>query len=299
MSSNFPPVKSFNYSVLNMTTSTVLQPESYNYIYSKITAPANLTLPALTYMVDGSPILVSNPTAFTLTVLLADGVTTLATVAAGQTVELYADKQSSPNAWRITSGPESITAGVSGPGSSTNNAVALWNGTTGQVLKNSVILVDGSNNITGAASITLATTGGTPSALNYYEEFPLTGNTFSGAFTAPQACVIAITRVGRDVRILVPDVKGAAAAAVATATVAIPARFLPPTASAGSAGYITGGLFVQNGATTATNGQVAGQWTLNTTTGILVIGASSATGPAAFGAANNNGWNMFSVGWSV
>jgi hypothetical protein len=188
---------------------------------------------------------------------------------------------------------------VSGPGSSTSTAIVRWNGTTGLVLQNSGVLIDGSNNITGVNSITLATTGGTPTALNYYEEFPLTGNTFSGAFTAPQACVIAITRVGREVRLLIPAVNSAAAVAVATSTVAIPARFLPPTGSAGGAGYITGSLFVQNSATTATNGQAAGQWTLNTTTGIVVIGVTSVTGPAAFTGTNNNGWFLNSVGWSI
>lgn len=297
MASSLVP-KPLNYLTLRITASYVLQANSQNVIYAGIAAPANLTLPSLTSVIDGFPLIIINPSAFTLTVLLADGVTTFATVLAGQTTTILADKQTGP-AWRVELGPVSSTAIVSGPASSTNNALVLWNGTTGQVVKNSTVILDGTNNLTGLASTTLATTGGTATPLSYYEEFPLTGNTFSGAFTVAQPCVLAVTRVGRDVKVLVPDVKGVGAAAVATATVAIPARFLPPTASAGAAGYLTGSTYVQNGATTDTNGQAVGQWTLNTTTGILVIGVTSATGPAAFGAVNNNGWNMFSIGWSA
>ena len=46
---------------------------------------------------------------------------------------------------------------VIGPGSSTNNAIAKWNGTTGTLLSNTDVLIDGSNNITGVS--TLTTTG--------------------------------------------------------------------------------------------------------------------------------------------
>lgn len=46
---------------------------------------------------------------------------------------------------------------VDGPGSSTNNAIAKWNGTTGTLLSNTGVLIDGSNNITGVS--TLTTTG--------------------------------------------------------------------------------------------------------------------------------------------
>lgn len=45
------------------------------------------------------------------------------------------------------------TGTVNGPGSSTNNAIAKWNGTTGTVLANSGIIIDGSNNITGANTL--------------------------------------------------------------------------------------------------------------------------------------------------
>lgn len=43
-------------------------------------------------------------------------------------------------------------ATVDGPGSSTNNAIAKWNGTTGTLLSDSGVLIDSTNNITGINS---------------------------------------------------------------------------------------------------------------------------------------------------
>lgn len=42
---------------------------------------------------------------------------------------------------------------VSGPGSSTDTAIVRWNSTSGTALLNSGVLIDGSNNITGAATL--------------------------------------------------------------------------------------------------------------------------------------------------
>lgn len=61
---------------------------------------------------------------------------------------------------------------VNGPVASTNNAVALWDGTDGELLKNSSIIVDGSSNITGPNNITA---GGTIAGVN---------GTFSSNITA-------------------------------------------------------------------------------------------------------------------
>lgn len=44
---------------------------------------------------------------------------------------------------------------VSGPGSSTDNAIARFNGTDGKTIRNSAVLIDDSANITGATSISL------------------------------------------------------------------------------------------------------------------------------------------------
>jgi len=49
--------------------------------------------------------------------------------------------------------PQGTTAGtVIGPGSSTDNAVARFNGTTGESVQNSGVIIDDSNNMTGIAS---------------------------------------------------------------------------------------------------------------------------------------------------
>jgi hypothetical protein len=48
---------------------------------------------------------------------------------------------------------------VRGPGSSTDNAVARWDGTSGQFLNNSGVIIDDSNNVSGIVNLT--TTGST------------------------------------------------------------------------------------------------------------------------------------------
>jgi len=49
---------------------------------------------------------------------------------------------------------------VVGPASATDTAIAKYNGTTGKIIQNSGLLVDASNNVSGFASLTLATAGG-------------------------------------------------------------------------------------------------------------------------------------------
>jgi hypothetical protein len=296
--SNFQPSKPINFSPIKITTNFSLVAETYNVVYAAIAAPSTLTLPSLTGVIDGCPVIVLNTGSATLTVNLSNN-TLFASVLAGQLLIFLADKQAVPSTWDIILGPSSSTQLVAGPTTTTVGDIATWNNTTGTLLKDSSVNISGGGAITGAASITLATTGGTPTALNYYEEVALTGNTFTGAFSVAQACVPQITRVGRDVTLLMPSVSAAAAAAVATSTVAIPARFLPAAGNTGGFGYLTQAMIAQQSATTATNGQTAGQVTVNATTGIIVIGVTSATGPAAFTGTNNNGWPEFAMRWSV
>lgn len=47
-----------------------------------------------------------------------------------------------------------ITGTVIGPASSTANAIARFNGTTGGVLKNSGVIIDDTNNVTGVVALT-------------------------------------------------------------------------------------------------------------------------------------------------
>lgn len=52
------------------------------------------------------------------------------------------------------SGSGGGTGDVVGPGSSTDNAVARFDGTTGKLIQNSVVIVDDSGNTTGVAALT-------------------------------------------------------------------------------------------------------------------------------------------------
>lgn len=65
--------------------------------------------------------------------------------------------------WSGTAWAPSAAGGdVLGPASSTNNAVALYNGTTGKVIKNSTVTIDGSGNIVTAGTLNVGNvTGGT------------------------------------------------------------------------------------------------------------------------------------------
>ena len=49
-----------------------------------------------------------------------------------------------------------MDAAVRGPGSSTDNAVARWDGTTGQFLNNSGVIIDDSNNVSGVNNLDLS-----------------------------------------------------------------------------------------------------------------------------------------------
>ena len=53
------------------------------------------------------------------------------------------------------------TPGLTGPVSSTPNAIALWNGTTGAILKDSSITIDGTSNVSGVAQLNALTINST------------------------------------------------------------------------------------------------------------------------------------------
>lgn len=73
----------------------------------------------------------------------------------------------------VTESIATSAGNVSGPAVSTNNAVPRWNGATGKLLFDSSVLIDGSDNISGAASFT------TPGALS--------GGSVAGAMVALKA----------------------------------------------------------------------------------------------------------------
>lgn len=49
-----------------------------------------------------------------------------------------------------------LISGVTGPGSSTDNAIARWDGTGGDTLQDSSVLIDDSDNITGVVDLTMS-----------------------------------------------------------------------------------------------------------------------------------------------
>ncbi len=61
------------------------------------------------------------------------------------------------NEWTLS--PIGSGGSVTGPGSSTSTAIVRWNGIGGTSLLNSGVLIDGSNNITGANSLQVANSG--------------------------------------------------------------------------------------------------------------------------------------------
>ena len=56
---------------------------------------------------------------------------------------------------RITAAANGSAGTITGPGSSTDNAIVRWNGTGGSAIQNSNVIIDDSDNITGAASFSI------------------------------------------------------------------------------------------------------------------------------------------------
>jgi hypothetical protein len=158
MTNPFLPLttKPFNYLATSIATNFTLPSNSYNVIYSQPTVTSTLTLPELEDVIDGFPIIIRNFGPANLEVVDSDA-SPIGTMPSGTTFIIAADKQDTPISWRSILSPVSGSNNVSGPGLSTNNAIALWNGTTGVVLKNSVVIVDASGNISGVG--TLLTSG--------------------------------------------------------------------------------------------------------------------------------------------
>jgi hypothetical protein len=295
--SSFVP-KTFNYCTEAITGDVTLTANTYNVILgSALAAPANVTLPLISRMLNGSPLIVLNNGSFTITVYKNDGITVLVTVLAGQTASLLADLSNAAD-WIVQSAPASSTDVVSGPLSSTDTALARWNGTSGQILENSVVTLDGAGALSGVSGLTLATTGGTPTQLNYYEEYTLSGNTFGGGVTVAQPCDVRISRVGDVVTALFPSISGTGAAGLFTSSLSVPARFLP-VSGGGAYGYYKSPVIVQNNSLTATAGQTSGELQINLTTGIITVGLSSASGAAVMTAGNSAGWAAFSLNWRL
>lgn len=66
------------------------------------------------------------------------------------TVWVCVDATTSSAVWHQT---DASGSGVAGPGASTDTAVALWNGTGGDTIKNSTVTIDGSGNIATSGTV--------------------------------------------------------------------------------------------------------------------------------------------------
>lgn len=142
-----------NFSPVLIGGDFAMGPNIYNVVYAVIAAPSTLTLPSIATVINGFPVFVKNFGPATLTVVTADLVDTY-TLPDDTTLMLIAD--SDLDTWRPVLGPIKSTASpVSGPGVSTDNAIALWSGTTGDTLKNSNLTVIGNslNTVSGSLRI--------------------------------------------------------------------------------------------------------------------------------------------------
>jgi hypothetical protein len=168
------------------------------------------------------------------------------------------------------------------------------NAATASATNNTLALRDGSGacnfEALSASSITLATTGGTATALNYYEEATLSA-TVSGLWGTPKSFDIPLTRIGRTVFMTLntswyTDVDTSQTVEITS----IPSRFLPTSNKYGLLQIVDQGVFA------------TGSWLLDveTTPGspIFRISANNDGGWFTTGA-SNTGWVGATPTWCV
>lgn len=164
---NLPLIpKPFNYYAKSITGDYTLTPNSNNVIYAEPSSTSTVTLPDLDDVIDGFCVIIRNFGPADLNVNAAD-TTFIANMLSGSTYLIIADKQSILPEWKSVLGPIGGGSGsgfVAGPGLSTNNAIPLWNGTSGSLIKNSIVVVDSLGNMSGVG--TLTTTGAAQHAGN-------------------------------------------------------------------------------------------------------------------------------------
>jgi hypothetical protein len=146
--------KPINFSPITITESSIIQPNVYNTIYVQSLAGIIITLPNLSGpILDGFPYLIKNFSAFTTTINNSAG-GLITNLLAGSSIILIVDKEN--NEWRDFLGPIGGSAGspVNGPGTSVNNAIVTWNGTSGSLLaSSSPIIADASGNLSSILTL--------------------------------------------------------------------------------------------------------------------------------------------------
>jgi hypothetical protein len=105
----------------------------------------------------------------------------------------------------------STIGNVVGPGSSTNTAIAIFNGTTGMLIENSTATINGSGNVSAASMIVGSNTTTTgiqfqnnisgygPATLNAYSTLSVGGQLFSGIWAGNVSIALSISRIGNTV----------------------------------------------------------------------------------------------------
>ena len=99
-------------------------------------------------------------------------------------------------------------------------------------------------NLYVGSSLYLPTSGGTPSALNYYEEYSMT-TTFQGLWAINQTGTVKFVRSGSIVSMFIPYIANTGNATVASFTnnSDLPTRFRPTSPFTGSVGIVTNNTY--------------------------------------------------------
>jgi hypothetical protein len=150
--------------VQTITASTTYDGPGVRYIECNHSAPITITLPWPGWMLNtaNEPIIIkdrssSGASANSITIAAGSGATVN-----GSTYTINTDKGAvmliprSDNDYRVVAAYTGAAGNVTGPASATSTAIAKFDGTTGKILQNSGVTIDGSNNLTTAGNIQAA-----------------------------------------------------------------------------------------------------------------------------------------------
>ncbi len=144
------------------------------------------------------------------------------------------------------------------------------------------------SSLTGASgflqSIRLLTSGGTGTALNFYEEYKNDQGQASGIWASTQDCKYLITRIGRQCTLTIPQTTTTANAASVITITTPPTRFIP------SIGPVTEGVSVIDNGT-----ESIGRLSIATNGTVLVSKGDGGN----FGGAGNSGFYAASISYQV
>lgn len=203
-------------------------------------------------------------------------------------------------------GPTGAASSVAGPTGATGSSITgptgpsitvagtasqvLVNGTTGTGQSGALTLTLPSSVSIGTLAIgtglTLPTSGGTAASLDHYEEFSQTF-TFAGIWAANQSVTGRMTRVGKNITLMLPAaiaVANAGSLVLQTGGTAFPARFRPTDAPT----FI---VKISNNSVYGAGSMVV------TTSGTLTIAATA--GGGNYTGSGNGGWDSIAVSWNI